>query len=259
MFSQQQHRPGPSRRSVPLTKARISSRRYPNPGYLGSSSHATIYDHLQPSESLEINTSSPEQTERCHGRSDPVAPDADISHGAILFEQITGALHMSSCMKLIAAWIAKGVNLALAGPFTKQCTQSIESLVDSIISGPDIAAEVSRTLFINSYSPLKVEATDTVEDFCNRFCRTNARWETLGLFLTAISRATIDFASFEPLYSTDYERHNFQKLAMHYADRCLDISLSLDCLNDLQLLLQYENFINHSFVDGDQSMSCSLP
>lgn len=40
---------------------------------------------------------------------------------------------------------------------------------------------------------------------------------------------------------------------MHYPDRCVDIALSLDCLNDLQLLLQYKNWISHVFIDGDQS------
>ncbi|KAL3417430.1 hypothetical protein PVAG01_11430 [Phlyctema vagabunda] len=40
---------------------------------------------------------------------------------------------------------------------------------------------------------------------------------------------------------------------MRYSDSCIEIAISLDCLNDLQLFLQYENFILHSFVEGDQS------
>ena len=40
---------------------------------------------------------------------------------------------------------------------------------------------------------------------------------------------------------------------MHLSDRCLEMCLSLDCLNDMQLLLQYENWIIHTFLDGDQS------
>lgn len=146
------------------------------------------------------------------------------------------------------------MNLALAGPFTNQCAQTIECLLSPVVKGTGLAAEVSRTLFLNSYSPLNTATTGSIEEFSERFCHANARWETLGLFFTAASRAAIDLASFESLYTTDQQRRNFQKLALHYADRCLDISLSLDCLNDLQLLLQYENFINHSFVDGDQSM-----
>ncbi|KAF4900256.1 hypothetical protein CGCF415_v010169 [Colletotrichum fructicola] len=41
---------------------------------------------------------------------------------------------------------------------------------------------------------------------------------------------------------------------MHFADSCVDICLSLDCLNDLHLVLQYENYIIHSLIDGDQSL-----
>ncbi|RBR20112.1 uncharacterized protein FIESC28_05391 [Fusarium coffeatum] len=54
-------------------------------------------------------------------------------------------------------------------------------------------------------------------------------------------------------FPTEAQRRHIRRLTMHFADRCLDICLSLDCLNDLQLILQYENFILHSLVDGDQS------
>jgi hypothetical protein len=100
---------------------------------------------------------------------------------------------------------------------------------------------------------LKVRADDTIETFCGLFCRTSARWETLGIFFTAVSRATIDVAQFDGLYNSEQERRALRRLAMRFSDSCLDIALSLDCLNDLQLILQYENFILHSLVDGDQS------
>ncbi|KAJ4304884.1 hypothetical protein N0V90_000412 [Kalmusia sp. IMI 367209] len=58
---------------------------------------------------------------------------------------------------------------------------------------------------------------------------------------------------FEPLFRSFEARRNLQKVAVRFSDRCLDISLSLDRLNDLQLLLQYENWISHSCLDGDQS------
>ncbi|KAM3429359.1 hypothetical protein NHJ13734_008206 [Beauveria thailandica] len=43
---------------------------------------------------------------------------------------------------------------------------------------------------------------------------------------------------------------------MRYACQSLDLSLSLDCLNDLQLVSQYENFLLHSIVDGDENFGC---
>lgn len=106
---------------------------------------------------------------------------------------------------------------------------------------------------MHTYRPLTADDNATIEDYCTNFCQRSARWETLGLFFTAACRAATDIPCFAPLYSSEQQRRSFQRLSMHYSDRCLEISLSLDCLNDLQLMLQYENFIIHSYIDGDQS------
>jgi hypothetical protein len=68
-----------------------------------------------------------------------------------------------------------------------------------------------------------------------------------------VSRATIDIPFFPLLYNTEEQQYNLRRLATKLSDFALEISLSLDCLNDLQLMVQYENFIVHSYVDGDQS------
>ncbi|KAF2025160.1 hypothetical protein EK21DRAFT_104174 [Setomelanomma holmii] len=55
------------------------------------------------------------------------------------------------------------------------------------------------------------------------------------------------------LYHSKQKRRALRRLAMQFSDSCLDVAFSLDCLNDLQLFLLYENFILHLLVDGDQS------
>jgi len=81
----------------------------------------------------------------------------------------------------------------------------------------------------------------------------NARWETLGLFFSAVSRATVDINSFNGLFVNEQQRISVQRFTMRCSGNCIDIATSLDCLNDLQLVLQYETTTVHSFVDGDQS------
>jgi hypothetical protein len=83
----------------------------------------------------------------------------------------------------------------------------------------------------------------------------NLRWESLGIFLTAASRAALDISSFAPLYNSDERRRSLIKALLYIGDCCLETCIALDCLNDLQLVLQYENLIVHSQVDGDQSKS----
>jgi len=93
----------------------------------------------------------------------------------------------------------------------------------------------------------------STKDYLSQMLAENLRWESLGIFFTAAARAAYDTTSFPILYSTNEERRKLIKELTHLGDGCLDTCLELDCLNDLQLILQYENLIVHSQVDGDQS------
>ena len=137
--------------------------------------------------------------------------------------------------------------------FTECCADTTQYVLDKLLEELQDETEIARNLFVHSSRPLATHSSCSIGDFCSDFCKGNARWETLGLFFAAVSRATADVKRFGALYVSEEERRSVQRLALHYSDRCVDISLSLDSLNDLQLLLQYENWIAHAFIDGDQS------
>ncbi len=87
----------------------------------------------------------------------------------------------------------------------------------------------------------------------------------MGLFATAVSRAADDLDIFEPLYFSFEERRSVKKLAMSISDRCLELALSVDRLNDLQLASQYENLHlpymrgwRREWVSGHPSPVCRL-
>lgn len=140
----------------------------------------------------------------------------------------------------------------MAAPILDYCLDSVRTLFPTQRDLPINGADISRNLFLHTSRPLKVNATTTIEEFSAQFKERQSRWETLGLFFTAASRAATEMWS---SFDSEKERRDFQRLGMNLSDLCLDIALSLDCLNDLQLVLQYENWILHSFVDGDQSES----
>ncbi|KAF2655684.1 hypothetical protein K491DRAFT_410576 [Lophiostoma macrostomum CBS 122681] len=226
--------------SESLANLTTRSRVYPNPGYLGSSSHTTFFDHLPPEEAPDME------------RSLVSVKDSDTVSGAKFIEQLHQSTQIPSFVDLVRVWLEKGVNLALAGPFTKHLADTMRYLfVDS--GRTSDAMSVSKQLFSNTCLPLTVNDRTNFQSYCVNFCRVNARWETLGLFFVAVARAVADVPFFEPLHICKKQRRDVQSLAMLHADRCLEISLSLDCLNDLQLFLQYENFIIHAQMDGDQS------
>ncbi|KAF2138152.1 uncharacterized protein K452DRAFT_235039 [Aplosporella prunicola CBS 121167] len=212
-----------------LTPSTYTPKHYPNPLYQGSSSHTTLFNHLS-SESSQKDDQTLHKT---------LVDDEKVSHGASLIRRFRCPPNVLSWIPIVEEWVSKGVNLALADSFTEQCAQSVRLVLEA----EDL--EISTKLFFNSCSPL---TATTSEEFCAKFCGDNARWETLGLFFTAVSRACLDCT-----YDDERKRRALSRLAMHYSDLCLETALSLDCLNELQLILQYENFISHSFIDGDQS------
>ena len=228
------------------------SQNTPNPGYLGPSSHATLFSHLQPRISSCADYDTWQRREGWPGNPEQ---EAKVSHGAKLIEQFFRSSQAPSWVTLVKRWTSSGVNLALAGLFTESCAETVQYILDKLLEELQDETDIARNLFAHSSRPLTTDASSTIEDFYSYFCKRNARWETIGLFFAAVARATEDLKPFEALYASEQQRRSVQRLALHYSDRCVDISLSLDSLNDLQLLLQYENWIAHASIDGDQSMS----
>ncbi|EKG15158.1 hypothetical protein MPH_07604, partial [Macrophomina phaseolina MS6] len=206
----------PSGREPSLAGFLTKSSHYPNPGYLGSSSHTAFFKHLSPAHLDRMDAASvPDRPERSP---ESLVNDGAISHGAELIKHFVCSSKVHSWIPLLHAWIEKGVNLALAESFTGRCAETTQHLTEKFADGSQNCMDLSRTLFRSSLSPLAVDASAAVEDFYAKFCGDNMRWETLGLFFTAVSRATIDLVVFEPLYSSQSQRRSFQELATYYSD-----------------------------------------
>lgn len=209
---------------------------YPNPGYQGLSSHTTIFE-----------------TVKASGGSDDFASSKCVLHEAIgdleeaevvqhtKFLDDLRRLDLNACAKLITNWVSSGVNLAIAGPLVIPCTEAVCVLFQS-----QSGAELASSLLRNSRERLTTDGAMSIATFCITYCQNDPGWATLGLFLVALCRAVQDTACFSALYTTRSSQRQLQKTFLRCADQCLEICLSLDCLNDLQLVLQYENFIAHS-------------
>ncbi|KAK9413679.1 hypothetical protein SUNI508_11760 [Seiridium unicorne] len=224
---------------------------YPNPGYLGPLSHTTIFGHLPGTDDQGYMDSSTPNVDR-YMLSEGVAVQADYARAAKVIARLDQVFTVT-CESLVRAWLATGANLALTGRFTQPCLQTLRSLFLERGDDPLNALEVSKNLFLHSLEPLTVARDATIDDFLDTFCQKNARWETLGLTCVAISRAVTDTPAIGHFYNSERERRELQRHTVELADLCLEMALSLDCMNDLQLMLQYETFILHSLVDGDQS------
>ncbi|KAF6829091.1 hypothetical protein CPLU01_08104 [Colletotrichum plurivorum] len=104
----------------------------------------------------------------------------------------------------------------------------------------------------NTARPLEYNVTMSFPAYSAQFLQLRTRWETLGVFFCAVLRATMDVPFFPSLFTTAAQKQSFRGMLMSQIGCALAISLSMDCLNDLQLFLQYEHFIIYSYMDGDQ-------
>lgn len=182
-----------------------------------------------------------------------VPDDSKISKGANLLNSIVSQLNIETLKELVSFWLGKGTNLVLAGPLTET---SVKSMVDELASLTDYSAShslLARRLFENSAKSHVFPRTAAFTDYCEEVCRNNIRWETLAIAFVAVGRASIDVPYYPPLYSLQAGLETFQKLVTEFADLCLELALLLGRMGDLLLICQYENWILHSVIDGDQS------
>ncbi|CAG9954335.1 unnamed protein product [Clonostachys rosea f. rosea IK726] len=232
--------------SVPCGKP--TRQPYPNPGFMGYSSHTTIFNHIATNEDAAESAGSPIQI---HEGSD-LEEDDLIPRGGLLVSRILAKCDVDAMRDLILFWLAKEVNLALAGPFVRRCADSVAHFAKharTIIKESEQDA-LARVLFHNSAQPLDPSRGFHVDNYIDQFAEDNTRWETLGLFFIAVARATFDIPFFPSLYRDNRQLLRVRKLVSGLCDSCMDFCLSLSRINDLQLVLQYENFILHSYVDG---------
>lgn len=156
--------------------------------------------------------------------------------------------------ELVAFWRATGTNLALAEPLVDLCAQSNWSSSSSMgLQSDQWHLLLAQKLLKNTMRPLLYQETTSLLDYAAQFVNENSRWETLGIFSIAALRATMDVQFFPALYKTEQRKRHFRMQLERLIAFSLEICLKLDCLNDLQLVLQYETCIVHSHMNGDLS------
>ncbi|CAI7588684.1 unnamed protein product [Penicillium glandicola] len=226
---------------------------YPNPGFLGSSSHVAIFNEISPQDYHTSDTYHASEDMTMLMQSQSTGENILLIQGADILRQLFNTFPLAAMKDFVTFWLATGANLALAEPFTEKCTENMTRLFTSFSQEENWHLAYAQRLTQNSREPLHFSSTSDIESFTAQFLDQKFRWESLGIFLSAVSRATIDISFFPPLFKTEKDQFVLRKLSTKLSDLALDIALSLDCLNDLQLVLQYENFIVHTHVDGDQS------
>lgn len=235
---------------------------YPNPGFLGHSSHSAIFNQVftagvpadENADADPLDVATPVS-------SDEAFKGHDVAQKAI---QALGQLiqmDIPNICSLVNDWLNRKINLPLAEPFVPSSVEAVRALWElrghkcggSTQIADQWMSQTTQTLLKNSRNPIKIDSETTVSDYLAQILGDSLRLEIIGMFFTAASRAAIDTDVWPSLYSGLQERRQLVKTVTYISDCCLEACLSLDCLNDLQAILQYENLIVHSQIDGDQS------
>ncbi|KAJ5798632.1 uncharacterized protein N7503_007928 [Penicillium pulvis] len=196
---------------------------YPNPGYFGTSSHTTIFDHISAERDLTPSGHDVPSTTLSAASHHQLADNAALLQGAGALRHLLDHFQLSALRDIVTSWLAKGANLALAEPLVEACAKGIAGLVSSVPQDDSWHISCASHLLHNSSQILALNANSTFSEFLDM------------------------------IIGPKFRKYFLRKLATKLSDWALEICLSLDCLNDIQLVLQYENFIMHSFVDGDHS------
>ncbi|KAH8421601.1 ATP adenylyltransferase, partial [Colletotrichum scovillei] len=229
---------------------------YPNPGYLGQSSHVAIFDqirqqHDENEESAGSSLNSPSNPGRRLRLMSFESQQA--KQGAECLKQILRGYNLRDMKSLVSFWRARGANLALAGPFVELCCESADCSSLSTFQRETWHNALAQKLVENTASPFEYDARTEFSEYIAQLTHTHTRWETIGIFLCAVLRASMDIPFFPSLFTSSAQKRDFCAMLMRQIGCILEVCLSIDCLNDLQLFLQYERCIIHSYVDGDQS------
>lgn len=233
----------PTRQPLAETDA---ARAYPNPGFLGPSSHVVLFSRLRSQSRLHY-VDPVKHTEA------PQFSYSSIAACISILKQTLALGRPSSLSSLVECWMWRGTNLCLAEPFVSACLKQVFGLIEGLYNDRYDPAISAESLLASSSKIPNFESASSLDGFCDELIKGHLRLDTLGYVLIAIARASIDTVYYTPCYTTEEERRQLQRQAMAASDACLECCISLDCLNDLLLILQYEIWILHSHVDGDQS------
>ncbi|QKD62197.2 uncharacterized protein FOBCDRAFT_208863 [Fusarium oxysporum Fo47] len=200
---------------VNIERMVTSPHKYPSPGWLGTSSYQTLFDHIPIRDYDPWKLSPPWQT----------------CLMAKLVDQMQRLLSLSSCYSMLQQWPAQDTNLALAGIVVDNCVETMQHLFQENPETSINNVETAKLLFAKSVRPITTDSAATLEDHASQFWQKSARWETLGLFSTAVSRAAIDMSDAQGSCKANMTCCGLSRLAMQLSDTFLDIAVSLDCLN----------------------------
>jgi hypothetical protein len=189
---------------------------YPNIGYMVLSSHTKIFDHISLDQTSSFGTLEAPDIVLSAGPHSQLADDRSLRKAACALRQLLSELQLTAMRDLIMFWRAKGANLGLAEPFVDACAENVIHILTTVSQDETWRLSCARLLSRNSTHPLEIETTYL--EFLACFLGPKFRWEALGIFFLAVSRATIDIPFFPRLCMATHKKCLLRKATKELSD-----------------------------------------
>jgi chromatin structure-remodeling complex subunit RSC3/30 len=149
-------------------------------------------------------------------------------------------------------------------PWIMTCVASVRAeIYEQLMQQPKeqqepVLIRLSNKLFYNSLTPLKVDGTWTVDDYAMSFNGLKIRWETVGMFFTAVGLAAMKRAPqrVEQIFARagNMVPEALARRMIDLAQSCLTFCEEAGHLNDAEIWIRYELTLLTSVIEGDASM-----
>lgn len=164
---------------------------------------------------------------------------------------------------LIQKWCG-GATLSMISPWIPAIQSSLQgSIVDHIACASEADTNAfflreSERIWSNSLVPIELDETCTLNGFVDHISGPNLRWETVGIYLTAVGLAVeaLEYTEISNSTRDSFQtRRSLASAMLEASDLCVAMCEKAGQLTDLEAWLYWENFHLCSLTDGDASKS----
>ena len=226
-----------------------------SPGFLGSTSFSSVYKDNQSLQTLHPDLLG--HLDAIHGKPEKfhlLNHDSKIRRGAACLSLLRD---WPTYDALVRKWHA-GADLSMIAPWVPNCQSAMKTEVYDHLGPSDNEVEhqllrCSARIFDNTLKPVNLQRGYTIDQYSDQFSAGNIRWETVGMFYTAVGLAAMVVEDISAAPNAAERRYLLAKQMLEASDTCISFCEEFQQLTDLEIWVICENVHVCTLVTGDAS------
>lgn len=229
----------------------------PAPGFLGSTSYSAVFTENRDQIDLDPDQEDRPATSRHSSITVCTHDQRQLREGCGVIDILR---HFHSLRAIAQRWAKDACDYSLIVPHFLACVESIErDIYLPFVANRSESSliKASEKLFAAFSRHIKIVPGCKFEEFPEEFTGKNIRWETLGVFFTAVGLGIMQIPATDPLLDfvgrqADAKRGLCRRI-LDASNSCITFSDEAGHLSDLSIALLIDNCVLMSQVLGDAS------